>query len=415
MSKSGVNVFAGGVHAGHMGRSDRDEDTFLFTYRNGCPAQAAVSLTMPVRADQYDAMSGLLPIFDMNLPEGALRERLRLQFAKAIPEFDDLDLLAVVGSSQIGRLRYSREERLAEDVPTEDLKEILTYQGSADLFAHLLQRFATHSGISGVQPKVLVRASKVPDKVTHRGATHIVKAFDAAEFPELAANEMICLHGAAKAGIETSNVRLSDNRRLLVVDRFDLAPQGAYLGIEDFCVLDGRRAHGRYDGSYERIATRITDFVSPGALLKAREQFALMVAYACATENGDAHLKNFSVLYGNPLQDVAFAPAYDLISTTPYISRDTLALTLEGSKSFPDQVRLLKFIRQVTGKSERSARELLQQVAVGVNGAIGKARAYASRHKDAKAFADRLIAAFTRGLARLALQPVRRRGVPVRT
>ena len=43
---------------------------------------------------------------EMNLPEGPLRERLRVQFAKTIPEFDDLDLLQIVGTSQIGRLRY---------------------------------------------------------------------------------------------------------------------------------------------------------------------------------------------------------------------------------------------------------------------------------------------------------------------
>jgi serine/threonine-protein kinase HipA len=172
-------------------------------------------------------------------------------------------------------------------------------------------------------------------------------------------------------------------------------------------VLDGRRAHGRYDGSYERIANRIADFVSPGALLKAREQYALMVAYACATENGDAHLKNFSVLYGDPESEVALAPAYDLISTTLYLPRDTLALTLDGSKRFPDRDRMLKFIRSVTGKSERSAAALLDQVFAGVDAAIGKAKAYASRHKDANTFADRLIAAFTRGRDRLAAKRVR--------
>jgi serine/threonine-protein kinase HipA len=80
-------------------------------------------------------MGGLLPLFEMNLPEGALRERLRNQFAKAIPEFDDLDLLAVVGSSQIGRLQYSTAEDLADPVPEQDLDEILTYNGTADLFA----------------------------------------------------------------------------------------------------------------------------------------------------------------------------------------------------------------------------------------------------------------------------------------
>ena len=108
MKNGALNVFAGGARVGRLDRSDREEDAILFTTIPECAPQLAVSLTMPVRVDQYDAMGGLLPIFEMNLPEGALRERLRNQFAKAIPEFDDLDLLSIVGSSQIGRLRYSK-------------------------------------------------------------------------------------------------------------------------------------------------------------------------------------------------------------------------------------------------------------------------------------------------------------------
>jgi serine/threonine-protein kinase HipA len=323
--KSGLSVFAGGARVGRLDRSDLEADTSLFSYAEQCRPEDAVSLTMPVRPDQYDAAGGLLPIFEMNLPEGALRERLRLRFAKAIPEFDDLDLLAIVGASQIGRLRYSAQDTLRQSVPKQDLEEILTYRGTADLFAHLLERFATHSGISGVQPKVLIRDDKAPGKLTDRGATHIVKAYDSAEYPELAANESICTLGAAAAGIRTATLTLSRNRRLLLADRFDRRPDGSYLGLEDFCVLQGRRAHGRYDGSYERIAQRMADFVSPRALPRAREQFALLVAYSCAIENGDAHLKNFAVIYQNPEAEIDLAPAYDVLSTTPYLPRDTLS------------------------------------------------------------------------------------------
>ena len=371
MKETALNVFASSTRSGRLDRSDREEDTVLFTYRKGCPVEAAISVTMPVRVDQYDSMGGLLPIFEMNLPEGSLKESLRNQFAKAIPEFDDLDMLAIVGSSQIGRLRYSQQEQLDEAVPEQSLQEILTYAGSADLFAHLLERFATYSGISGVQPKVLVREQRGLENLTHHGATHIVKAFDAGKYPELAANEYICTQGAAAAGIKTARVQLSDNRQFLVVDRFDLSADGTYLGIEDFCVLDGRRSHGRYDGSYEGIARRIDDFVSPQALVQAREQFALMVVYSCAIENGDAHLKNFSVLYGNPEAQIAFAPAYDIISTTPYLPKDTLALTLAGTKRFPDRPQLMKFARHVTGMTERAAGQLLDQAAQGVK--IGRA------------------------------------------
>jgi serine/threonine-protein kinase HipA len=356
---------------------------------------------MPVRVDQYDARGGLLPIFEMNLPEGALRERLSNQFAKAIPEFDDLDLLSIVGSSQIGRLRYSTREQLIEDIPTQDLDDILTYTGTADLFVTLLERFATYSGISGMQPKVLIRERDVPPKLVHHGATHIIKAFDPTVYPELAANEFICMRGAAAAGILTPTVRLAENRRLLVVDRFDLTSDGVYLGIEDFCVLEGRRAHGRYDGSYENIAKRISDFVSPGSLPHAREQYALMVAYACAIENGDAHLKNFSVMYENPEAPVHLAPAYDFVATTPYMPKDTLALTLGGSKQFPDREQLLRFMRLVTRKGRRSAIQLLDQVKQGVDTAIREARAYGNDHRDTRNFTERLIAALSRGVQRI--------------
>lgn len=405
MKKSGLNVFAAHATAGRLERSDRELDTVLFTYAQRCPASQAVSLTMPVRTDQYDASGGLLPIFEMNLPEGALRERLRLRFAKAIPEFDDLDLLSIVGASQIGRLRYSQQDQLREDVPAQDLDEILTYRGAADLFAHLLERFATCSGISGIQPKVLIRDEKTPGKLTDRGATHIVKTYDSAEYPELAANELICTRGAAAAGIRTARLTLSRNRRLLVAERFDRRPDGTYLGLEDFCVLQGMRSHGRYDGSYEGVARRMTDFISPAALTQAREQYALMVAYSCAIENGDAHLKNFAVTYESPEREVRLAPAFDIVSTTPYLPRDTLALTLSGTKRFPSREPLLRLMRNITSKSMPATIELLDRIAHGVSVAIADARLYGKRHASGRRFADRLVEVMTRGLDRLGYRP----------
>ena len=65
---------------------------------------------MPVRLSSWSAPFGLLPIFEMNLPEGALRERLRLASAKATGTFDEFDLLSVVGRSQVGSLRYTGDK-----------------------------------------------------------------------------------------------------------------------------------------------------------------------------------------------------------------------------------------------------------------------------------------------------------------
>ena len=232
-----------------------------------------------------------------------------------------------------------------------------------------------------------------------------MKSFDPREYPELAANEFICTQGAAAAGIDTPRVRLSENRQFLIVDRFDLLADGSYLGIEDFCALDGRRSHGRYDGSYEGIARRMADYVSPGALGRAKDQFALMVAYSCAVGNGDAHLKNFSVIYRHPEDEVTLAPAYDIVSTLPYMPKDTLALELSGSKEFPDRARLLKFVRQVTGKSSKAAQQLLDQAAVGIDAALEHAADYGRQHDDAGEFVQRITAVMTSGRDRLTPQP----------
>jgi serine/threonine-protein kinase HipA len=229
-----------------------------------------------------------------------------------------------------------------------------------------------------------------------------VKSFDPRAYPELAANEYICMRGAAAAGIQTPRVQLSENRQFLVVDRFDLGADGTYLGIEDFCVLDGRRSHGRYDGSYEGIAKRMTSFVSPRALAKAREQYALMVAYGCTVGNGDAHLKNFSVIYRHAEDLVALAPAYDIVSTLPYMPKDSMALTMDESKQFPDRTRLVKFVRAVTGRSDKSARQLLDQVRQGVEAALQHAADYGNQHADAASFVERISSVMKAGMTRLA-------------
>jgi len=400
-ARTALDVLASGRLTGVLDRSDLEADTFLFTYATDCRAEDAVSLTMPVIRDAYDSMGTVHPIFEMNLPEGALLEKLRTRFAKTVPDFDSLALLATVGRSQIGRLRYAPTGQTLDEVPAEDLARILAYRGAGDLFVDLLERYATVSGISGIQPKVLVRAEEVDlPRATHRGATHIIKSFDPREYPELAANEYFCLRAAHHAGIPTPDVRLSDNRRALVVTRFDRPADGTYLGCEDFCVLSGLRAHGRYHGAYEDIATRITQFVSGEHQRAALTQLFAMLALSCAVENGDAHLKNFAVLYEHPEGTVQLAPAYDIIATTPYNPRDVLALTLGGSKGFPDVALISDFGRRACGLSKAQVADVLARVRSGVERTLVEIRDHIAEHDDFTAAGEHLVTTFERGLRR---------------
>ena len=59
-------------------------------------------------------------------------------------------------------------------------------------------------------------------------------------------------------------------------------------------------------------------------------------------QNGDAHLKNFGLLYSD-VNDISLAPAYDVVSTTVYIKNDVPALHLLGSKKWWDKKFILRF------------------------------------------------------------------------
>lgn len=399
-----LDVFVAPTRVGSLFPSDVEEDTTLFTYVDGTAPQDAVSLTMPVRRSPYDQMSTVHPIFEMSLPEGALREKLRQVFSKLVSDFDDLALLSVVGQSQIGRLRYAVPGNDPEDVPDEDVQHLLAHDGAHDLFAELLDKYARHSGISGVQPKVLVRARErvEVERVTARGATHIVKSFDPRELPELGANEHLCMQAAALAGLPTARTRLSKNRRLLVVDRFDVSEHGGYLGVEDFCVLSALRAHGKYDGSYELVAKRILEFVSPRYQAPALEQLFATVSLFCAVENGDGHLKNFAVVYDDPEGEVRLAPVYDVVCTTAYRPRDVLALTIDGSKEFPDRKRLIAFGRASCGLGASKCEAVLTRVSGAVKQTLPRIDRLAERQRGFARVAKTMRAGFERGLARLA-------------
>ncbi|MGA2601442.1 MAG: HipA N-terminal domain-containing protein [Bryobacteraceae bacterium] len=82
----------------------RGERGSMFAHLPGTPAVRAASVTMPGRLESWSVPLWRAPIFEMNLPEGVLRERLRLGFAKATGTFDEFDLLSIVGRSQVGRI-----------------------------------------------------------------------------------------------------------------------------------------------------------------------------------------------------------------------------------------------------------------------------------------------------------------------
>lgn len=397
-----IEVRAGKALSGRLTRTAQQR--FAFTYLPDVTPEVSVSLTMPVRSESWTFAWGLHPIFQMNLPEGTLRLHLENLLTKAVPDFDDLELLRVTGHSHIGRLGYGTPGCEIDALPAAvSVQEILTYDGAEDLFRDLLGRFARFSGVSGVQPKVLVRATEglklSPDhKVTLQAATHILKTWDE-RYPELALNEHFCLLAAQKCGLAVPTWSVSENGRFLVLDRFDLDEHGQHLGLEDFCVLQGLGTREKYSGSYEQLAKTIKTFVPPESQSKALRAFFKMIALSVGLRNGDAHRKNFCVLYDSPvLRQGQLAPTFDLITTAAYLPHDSMALLLLGSKRWPNRAELRDFATKACALTAREAEIALGEVESGIVLARGGLQ---DRVKAGGAFADigaKMLTAWSEGL-----------------
>jgi serine/threonine-protein kinase HipA len=388
-----------GLLAPHGGKGS------TFAYTQKVQAERVISLTMPVRLESWSQSYGLAPIFEMNLPEGALRERLRLAFAKATGAFTDFDLLSIVGRSQVGRLRYTGvDEDLDEDVPFQSVDEILSgHQGGA-LFRYLIDRFAHVSGVSGVQPKLLIRdeaAVESPstlDRTSVRGATHIVKFWES-EYPELATNEFFCLRAAERCGLVLPRFRLAEDGSALVLDRFDLRSDGTYQGFEDFCVLNGRSTADKYRGSYETaILKRFRQFAGESDVGDGSERLFTLIALNCAVRNGDAHLKNFGLTYDDPEGPAALAPVYDVVTTAAYIPVDTMALTMDGSKQWPSTAQLRAFGQNRQIASPARIREILDQICAALTDTIVEIRAHMAERPEFHAIGERMISLWEEGM-----------------
>lgn len=334
---------------GESGKILTASGDYLFRYHEKCHPQAAISLLMPARFEDYRHRE-LHPIFQMNLPEGYVLEQLRNRLAK-IANVDPMLLLGLSGSSSpIGRVAVSSAEVDAllgrQQFQGEKLSEILAWDGAEDIFAGLVDRYILRAGISGVQPKVLVpeRPDGDAQRFTSKTSDLIIKS-GRDEFPGLAINEFICMSVAREAGITVPEFYLSDNTQLFIMRRFDRDEALNPLGFEDMAALMGLGAEQKYSKSYSAIAKAIRLFCPPERVSGSLAQLFATVSLSCIVGNGDAHLKNFGLLYSDPRQrDARLAPAYDIVNTTAYIPDDVLALDLAGNKSlFASRQGLLEF------------------------------------------------------------------------
>lgn len=187
------------------------------------------------------------------------------------------------------------------------------------------QELSKGLSISGVQLKYSLLLDDKTLKLTIRNGHYILKPIppgkQLANITEVPENEHLTMQIAQQLfGIKTANnalIKFKDGQLAYITKRFDVKVNGGKYLQEDFAQITNRskQTHGetfKYDGSYEDVGLLIKKYVA--AAMPALESFFQLIVFNYVFSNGDAHLKNFSLLR-NDNGEYVLTPAYDLLST----------------------------------------------------------------------------------------------------
>ena len=187
------------------------------------------------------------------------------------------------------------------------------------------QEHSKHLSISGVQLKYSIRVDQNKLVLSERSSQYILKPIPPSRqlihLDEVPENEHLSMQIAEQVfKINTAAnalILFKDHQPAYLTRRFDVGEHGVKYMQEDFAQLSNRTKHThgetfKYDGTYEEIGLLIKKFVA--ASMPALEKFFQLVVFNYVISNGDAHLKNFSLIR-NEFGEYQLTPAYDLIST----------------------------------------------------------------------------------------------------
>jgi serine/threonine-protein kinase HipA len=190
--------------------------------------------------------------------------------------------------------------------------------------------------ISGVQEKLSLILDKNILRLTKEceQGTYILKPIprDLKKVDQVPANEHLTMQIAKQVyGINTAEnamIFFKNGSPAYITRRFDANEKGGKWGKEDFASLAGKTkdnagANYKYDYSYEESGLLIQKFVS--AWRVEIEKYFSLVVFNFLFSNGDAHLKNFSLLESSK-GDYLLSPAYDLINTRLHVDDTDFAL-----------------------------------------------------------------------------------------
>jgi len=290
-------------------------------------------------AEPWARNQRLHPVLSNLLPEGSLRE-LIVQGLKVHVDHE-FQILSYLGRDLPGAIEATPLE--PEDVPD----SVLSTYGKAKAVKFNKVTQENRFSLAGVQMKFSMKEKDGRynlSKGDELGDWIIKTPSTKHKFVPL--NEYTAMSLAELAGVEIPEIKLveldkldnlppinlPDEKQAFAIKRFD-RENDQRIHMEDFAQILVKYPHEKYtSANYENIGKVIYNFSGDG--LADAQQFTRRLLVNILLANGDAHLKNWSLLYADMITP-RLSPAYDIVTTNVYIENETqYALNLGKTKEW---------------------------------------------------------------------------------
>lgn len=274
------------------------------------------------------------PFFSNLLPEGPLRKYLAER--ASVNQQREFFLLWALGQDLPGALSIHPVD--GEAMPPEAADAIEANGGNALRFslAGVQLKFSAYKN-AGKAGGLTIPAEGV-------GGSWIVK-LPSQQFAGVPENEFSMMTIASKMGMDVPEIRLLElgeignipegigelRGKALAIKRFDRTESGP-VHIEDFAQVFGVFPDDKYKKRNYRSIAEVLAIETTDA--DVAEYFRRLV-FSTLIGNADMHLKNWSLIYPDGRTPM-LAPAYDLLSTIPYIKDDSAALNYARTRKMAE-------------------------------------------------------------------------------
>jgi len=279
----------------------------------------------------------LPPVLSNLLPEGALKKWMAQ--GMKVSEDNEFPLLAYAGENLPGAVKA--QPLTAENIPP----WALTSREQAEPVLMDLGTQSRKFSLAGVQIKFssAYQDGRYNIDSGFEGDNWIIKT-PSTIHPYVPENEYTVMRLAEVIGVEIPEIKLVDLDELkglpdialpneshaFAIKRFDRTEQGR-VHTEDFAQIFNLYASEKYDkANYEMIGRVLYKYSS----IRAVQQLAVRLLANIMLGNGDAHTKNFSVIYPDRMNP-ELSPAYDIVFTAAYIRGESdIGLNMAKEKNW---------------------------------------------------------------------------------